>query len=164
MNVDFEVIYEEYYSKIYNYVYYRVLNKQNAEDVVSDVFFKAMDGIHSFDGKRASVSTWLFRIATNTVNDLYRRGKNILHIPPEDLELPIPDTICLDLIHSEDLRRLHKCLEALDERTRTVIAMRYWGELSYAGVAKLTGLTEKNVSVVLSRGINKLRELFEKTF
>ena len=164
MNADFGAIYEENYTKIFNYVYYRLLNREDTEDVVSDVFFKAMDNIKSFDGIRANVSTWLFRIAANAVNDFYRTKKKIVQLPLEDVELLAPDTICDDMIRDDDSRRLRECLMALDDRTRTVIAMRYWGEMSYAAIADLTGLNEKNVSMILSRGLHKLREFFEKHF
>ena len=162
MNVDFGRIYDEYYSKIYNYVYYRLLNRENAEDVVSDVFFKALNNIGRFDGKNASVSTWLFKIASNSVNDYFRKNKRAAFTPLEQIKIAEDFTVLDDMIDEENLRSLHKALQGLDERSRTVVALRYWGELSYAQIAEQTGLSEKNVSVILSRALVKLKNLFEK--
>jgi len=163
MNADFGAIYDENYNKIFNYVYYRLLNREDTEDVVSDVFFKAMDNIKSFDGIRANVSTWLFRIAANAVNDYYRSKAKIVRLPLEDMEVLAPDRMCDDIIRDDDSRRLRACLISLDDRTRMVIAMRYWGEASYSEIAEHAGLTEKNVSVILSRGMKRLKEDFEET-
>ena len=158
MNVDFENIYDANYSKIYNYVYYRLRNRERTEDVVSAVFLKAMENIHRFDGKRASVSTWLFRIAANAVNDYFRRSNRGAYVPLDHAELSTGDSACGGVIAGETLETLRVSLNALDDRARTVIALRYWGEFSYAEIAKQTGLTEKNVSVVLSRAMTKLKE------
>lgn len=162
MNEDFEHIYDENYSKIYNYVYYRLLNKESTEDAVSEIFFKALENIHGFDAKRASVSTWLFKIASNTVNDYFRKTKKSVHISIEYAELSDGDMVCENIIADEDTQKLYECLKALDDRMRTVIALRYWGGLSYAEIAEQTGITEKNAGVILSRAIVKLRKLFEK--
>lgn len=161
MIVDFNAVYDKYYSKIYNYVYYRLLNKENTEDVVGEVFLKAFNNIENFDGKYASVSTWLFKIATNTVNNYVRKNVKITFIPIENTE-PVEEFTVLDnIIANENVQELQKNLQTLDERSRTIIALRYWGELSYAEIAEQTGLTEKNVSVILSRAIATLRNLFD---
>ena len=162
MNLDFGEIYEKYYSKIYNYVYYRLLNKENAEDAVGDVFFKALNSIDRFDGKEASVSTWLFTIAANTVNSYFRKNKKFTFAPIEEAESEaFEDFRALDdIIDQENMRNLYRCLQTLDDRARTVVALRYWGELSYAKIAEQTGLTEKNVSVILSRTLTKLKKIF----
>jgi len=168
LDLDFNIVYEKYYPKIYNYAYYRLINKEDAEDIVSEVFLKALNGISRFDGKRADISTWLFRIAANAVNDHFRRLKKAAFIPIEDAEPFLPDSdsnsMSDDMIHAEDMQKLGECLKLLDDRTRGVLALRYWGEFSYAGIAAQTGLSEKNVSVILIRGINRLKILFEKKF
>ena len=161
MNSDFNDLYEEYYAPIFNYVYYRVLNKACAEDIVGEVFLKAFRGLGAFDGKRARLSTWLFRIAANAVNDYFRTMKKGTTVPLDDVAVSWPDTACEDTILADDLQTLHGFLQKLDDRTRTVLVLRYWGECSYAEIARQTGLTEKNVSVILSRGISSLRKLFE---
>ena len=162
MNVDFEHIYDEYYSKIYNYVYYRLLNRENAEDVVSDIFFNALNNIGSFDGKRASVSTWLFKIAANAVNSYFRKNKKFVPLDDFENELTEDFTGLDNIIEQENMQNLYESLKELDERSRTVIALRYWGEFSYAEIAEQTELTEKNVSVILSRALVKLKKYFEK--
>jgi len=157
MTEDFGEIYEKYYARIFNFVYYRLLNRENTEDVVSNVFFNAMKGIHYFDGKRASVSTWLFRIADNAVNDYFRKSPRT--VPFDVAEIPVTEDC--DVIRSDDLQWLHECLKTFDGRTRSVLALRYWGDFSYTEIASQTGLTEKNVSVILVRAKKTIKDFFE---
>jgi len=158
--VDFGDFYEEQYPRIFNYVYYRLLNRADTEDLVSDVFFKALRALPGFDGVSASASTWLFKIAANTVNDYFRQSKKMTSVPMDDDELSALDAASDKEIQVEDLQRLRECLGALDDRSRVVLALRYWGEFSYAEIATQTGLSEKNVSAILSRALAKLRKIF----
>ena len=68
----FEIVYEKYFSDIYNFIYGQILHRERAEDLVSDVFVKAMTNYERFDPSRASVRTWLTNIARNTLIDDYR--------------------------------------------------------------------------------------------
>jgi len=160
MELNFSDFYDEQYPRVFNYVYYRLLNRADTEDVVSDIFFKALRNIKSFDGARASEATWLFRIASNTVSDYFRRRQKASGVALDDTEISVPDQASDELSHVEELQRLRECLEMLDDRTRSVLALRYWGEFSYAEIAVQTGLTEKNVSVILSRATTKLKKFF----
>lgn len=155
-----ESAYDSLYPKVYNYAYYRVLNRQVAEDIVSDVFVKAVANWARYDSGRASVSTWLLSIAHNCVGDYFRSKKHVTSGGDEDM-VNLSDSVPIDeaLLADEQVAALHKQLQTLTDRERTVIALRYWGELSYAEIAAKTGLTEKNVSVILSRSIAKLRNL-----
>ena len=64
----FEAVYEKHFSEIYNYVYSQLLHREKTEDVVSDVFIKAMLHYDSYDPTRTSPRTWLTRIARNTLS------------------------------------------------------------------------------------------------
>ena len=69
----FETVYERYYRPVFHLVYMRLLHREDAEDVVADTFIKAMEAYERFDPTRASISTWLGRIAQNCTTDFLRR-------------------------------------------------------------------------------------------
>ena len=71
----FGTLYDLYIKKIYNFVYYKTMHKETAEDLTSQTFFKALDNIQRFDETKGSFSSWLYRIARNTVIDYYRTKK-----------------------------------------------------------------------------------------
>ena len=56
---DFAEVYEQEYSYVYNYIYMQVMHRENTEDLVSDIFMRAMSHYDSFDPSKASVRTWL---------------------------------------------------------------------------------------------------------
>lgn len=156
-----DAVFEEYYPKIYNYVYYRVMHKENSEDITSEIFCKAVAGENSYNPVFASYSTWLFTIAHNCVLNYYRAKKIEVSL---DGYRDIPQDGFLDdnLIADEELEQLYRLLKTLSERERTVLALRFWGEFSYAEIAAQMGLTEKNTGVILSRTIDKLKSLWER--
>ena len=71
---DFAEVYEQEYSYVYNYVYMQVMHRENTEDLVSDVFIRAMAHYSGFDPAKASVRTWLCTIARNCLIDYYRKN------------------------------------------------------------------------------------------
>ena len=109
----FGSLYDAFVKKIYDFVYYKTLNREAAEDIVSLVFAKAWQKIHQF--KEGSLSAWLYMIARNAVIDYYRRDRKNLDI--ED---------CWDLRDEEDftakvdkdlrLGRLRSALAELNAR------------------------------------------------
>ncbi|MBU2575818.1 hypothetical protein KKF64_01905 [Patescibacteria group bacterium] len=78
----FGAIFEEYYEPIFGYVLKRTGHVHSAQDIVSETFFKALDRLWQFKWQNVSISSWLYRIATNEVNQYYRkRTKDVLKLP-----------------------------------------------------------------------------------
>ena len=75
MAPDLETIYTQYHGKVMGYIYARIRNHAEAEDICSDVFEKVQRKLADFDPSRASVSTWIFTITRNTMIDHYRRSR-----------------------------------------------------------------------------------------
>jgi len=161
VNMDWNT-FEEYYPMIYNYIYYRVLHKETAEDLTSDVFYKALAFAESFDKRKASYKTWLFTIAHNIVVNHYRGRKAVFPLDEFDT-LPMESSIEDTVETGEDYRQLYNLLKTLPEREREVIALRFWGEMTYKEIATRIGMREKSVSSMMSRLMAKLRVLWQDT-
>ena len=86
-----EALYTAYSEKVRGYVFGKVANRHDAEDLVSDVFLKAYEKYPTFDADRASVSTWLYTITRNTVIDYFRT-----HRPGVELPDDLPDAAGID--------------------------------------------------------------------
>ena len=85
--INFEAIYEEYYDRIYKYVYSLLLNREDAEDVTEETFLAAYAAYGSYDSNKASVATWLARIAHNRAVNLVRSAPRAKRVElPEDWE------------------------------------------------------------------------------
>ncbi|MFA9465803.1 MAG: RNA polymerase sigma factor [Velocimicrobium sp.] len=154
-------MYEEYYPKIYNYVFYRILNKERTEDIVSDVFLKVTENLLKFDPKKANFNTWIFTITKNTMIDYYRLRR--VHLSIDDEENSIDPSIDFEeqcsLIKNEQLKELYCALAKIDDRTRYIIALKHFEGLNNREIARQIGMNESTVSTIYVRGLKKLREL-----
>ena len=157
--MNFEEVYDRYFSRIYNYIRYRVLARDAADDLVSAVFEKVLDKFDSFDPARAPLEPWLFAIARNTLNDHFRRRKirNWLSLGDREEALAAPGSVEGDAQRSEDNARLLAALGTLEERERELIAMKFTLDQNNREIAAQTGLSESNVGVILFRAMKKLK-------
>ncbi len=78
-----EVLYTEYRDKVSRYVFCKLRNKNDAEDLVSEIFLKVYENLDKFDANLASVSTWIYTITQNTVTDYFRSNRTYSELPEE---------------------------------------------------------------------------------
>ncbi len=155
----FGVLYDRYAEKIYRFVYYKIFNKEVAEDIVSDVFYKALERIDSYNPEKGVFSAWLYRIARNTVIDKYRTKKTTIDI--EDIfDLGESDRLEEKLDAEATLEKVSKYLKTLNPKQREIVTLRVWEELSYKEIADIVGSTENAVKMAFSRTIREVRENF----
>ncbi|HBA60312.1 MAG TPA: RNA polymerase subunit sigma-24 [Elusimicrobia bacterium] len=159
--MSFEELYDKYFSRIYNYILYRVSSPDMADDIVSRVFEKILDKYDDFDPAKADIQIWLFTIARNTLMDHYRRQKirgNFSTSGMEDL-LQSPDSV-EKTVEIKDLGdRVLKAMEKLSEKERDIIALKFTGEMTNRAIAQSTGLSESNIGVILFRAMKNLKGL-----
>ena len=151
-------VFDEYYPKIYNYIYYRVLHRETAEDLTGEVFYKAAAFAASFDARKASYKTWLFSIAHNIVANHWRGKKD--DVPLDSLDFAAESGVEELLMIKEDIRRLRGFLMSLTEKERRVLALRFWGELSHKEIASRMDLPVNTVSSILKRSVEKMKKMW----
>lgn len=155
----FEELYDKYFQRVYNYVRYRVLARDAADDLVSAVFEKVLDKFDAFD-RAQPVEPWLFAIARNTLNDYYRRRavRGALSTDGFEEVLASPESVERAVERGEENAALLAAMAGLSETERELIALRYALDQSTREMAEQTGLSESNVGVTLFRAIKKLRD------
>ena len=152
---DWDRLYAEQLPRIYNYFRYRV-GADDAEDLTSETFEKAWRARHTYRRDLGAFTTWLYAIARNVAIDHFRR--RVAHEPLDAAShVAAPGSPELDAIKESDRRRVARLLEALDERAREIIALRYGGGLTNRAIARVLGLSESNVGTILHRAIAELR-------
>ncbi len=138
---------DTYYDAILNYFYLRTGNRQDAEDLTQESFLKLAQSIDSFRGE-SSWKTYVFSIAKHTLTDSYRSkfrvkklvkrvAQNMRH--RKDFDAPSPNT------------ELMLTLDALNEEDRELVILAYYFGYPYKEIAQITGLSETNVGVKLTR-------------
>ena len=166
---EFARLVETYSALIYRLGLRMLDDPQDAEDVLQETFIKAFRHLGGFDG-RSSLSTWLYRIATNEALMLLRRRKHpsiSIDEPVEtDTELEEPlqivDWCCMpetELMSSEARAYMDKAVEQLQPALRAVFLLRDIEGLSTEETSQVLDLSEAAVKTRLSRARMRLREL-----
>ena len=152
----FEEVYQECYERVYNTIYIRILNRENAEDIVQDTFIKAMKAYETYDPEISSVSTCLNRIAVNTLTDHMRKKKNTTVDIDECTELGEHDKE-LEALFDDSAKRAYRILVKLKDTERELLMLRYKMELSFREIAERIGSNEKAVAKRVERLLLKCR-------
>jgi len=167
---EWEALHRAILPRLYAYIAARVPAPQDAEDLVSEVFLKAVRGRFLFNGRHEfSLAAWLFTIARHAISDFYRRAGP----EPEALEddvlaahvaQPTPEAAVLQAERRAELLGL---IRALPARRREIVALRYFGGLRNQEIAAVLGLGERTVAAHLSRALRDLyaayRQIEEKS-
>lgn len=152
---------DQFQARIYKYLRYRGLDVDEANDLTSAVFERAVGKLASYDPTRGAPNTWLFAIARNILNSHWRAAGLHKTLPLEAVEEqpafdPPPEET---VVRRETRRELIEALGSLDDRERDLIALKFSALITNREIASLTGLTESNVGVILFRALRKLRTL-----
>lgn len=159
--LDFADVYRQEVPRVYNFFRFRVGDDALAEDLTSATFEKAWRSREQYRQDVAAFSTWLFTIAQRVLIDHLRRQQSVVSL---DAISELPDKRSMeDVIQKRaDFARLSFLLAQLADRDRELVALRYGAGLTNRAIARLTGLSESNVGVLLHRAVIKLREEWEK--
>lgn len=159
MQSDFEEIYDAYYDRIYRYSYTLLLNKEDAEDVTEETFLSAYRNFASFDAEKASLGTWLSRIAHNCAVNLVRSAAYSKKAEiPETWDVKDEGDFTKEIDYSDEIIRLYS---KLSPEEREFLNLRYAMELKDSEVAALVGLNEKAVNKRYQRLLAKCRTLID---
>lgn len=158
----FDALYRTYVKPLYGFIAHRTLNRETAEDLTSVTFMKAMEKIGSYDPGKGAFAAWLYRIARNTITDHYRSRKDT-HPIEDAWELPSDDRT--DLIAGDRIafEKLRQAINQLEPDKRDILLLRFWDGLSYAEIAQITGKSEGNCKVIVSRTLAGLRTVLPLT-
>ena len=139
---DFAEVYEQEYSYVYNYIYMQVMHRENTEDLVSDIFMRAMSHYDSFDPSKASVRTWLCTIARNCLIDYFRKNGRR---KTENLD-DAPEPSAVDeysILKNPVNQEVYRLLEKLSDEERELLSMIYVQELKNPQIGEILGINAK---------------------
>ena len=151
---EFQTIITEYQHMIYRLCCSYIADDHIRKDLYQNILIRLWRGIDSFQN-RSSLGTWVYRIAVNTSLDFLRKEfKSRSRAINMDLEnLAITDKSTNqeeEILISERAELLYKCINGFSFIDKTIISL-YLEDLSYKEIAHIVGITEKNVSVKISR-------------
>jgi RNA polymerase sigma-70 factor (ECF subfamily) len=156
----FESLYTRYYARILSFVYQRLDSKEAAYDVTAQVFYRALDKLARYKNTGLPFSAWLFRIAINELNGVYRLARtqrtiNIDDAGEQALREEIPE-----LHRDVSDKELCSVLQILDTGELDLIDMRFFEKRSFRELSDITGLGESAVKMKVYRILEKLKKEF----
>ena len=155
----FERFYEENYFRLVRYLYGKIGNYQDAEDVAGDVFVYCYQNYDKFDPERGSINTWLYLIANSRLKNHYRDRRPGADFSQFEEWLFSEEPDMDRTVYLEQLRAfIAEQLDKLPERQRQAVVLRYFQEMSFEEIAERLDTTAGNVRTMLSRTLSKLEE------
>ena len=153
-----EKIYLEYREKVFRYVRGKVRNLADAEDVTSEIFWRVLSSLDSYDEEKSTLSTWIYTITHNTVCNYYReQSRRALSLDENALCSDTDDGV-VDEIENEILKEnLAIALETLTEREQDIIVLYYYHEIPLRDIAIKMGITYTNAKFIKHQAISKLK-------
>lgn len=156
----FGVLYERYVEKIYKYIYYRTGNHQDAEDLASAVFHRAMAHMETYTDRGVPFQAWLYRIAHNLVANWHRdRGRRKI-IPLDEfvssgLHFDAPDSATEE---KEERQQLLEAISRLPDERQQLLYLKFVSNLSNAEVGEILDRTEGAIKSLYHRTLIALRD------
>lgn len=156
----FAKLYEMYSERIKSYLRIKLNGDEStAEDITSITFEKALKNIKSFKWQGISFSSWLYKIANNSLVDYYRRQNShktvqLVHDNYPDKNQDVEDRS----IRYDSDSRIKSLLSDLSDTEREIVTLKFYEGYTNKSIAKKVDLSESNVGTILHRIMIKLRE------
>ncbi len=158
----FGTVYESYFTQIYRYIYFRVKNKELAEDLVQTVFIRIFVNLDSFNPKYPRA--YFFTVAKNIITDHWRKKKDISFDETDGVFTNIMaegDDPLEQVEKQEKQEKIHQALQTLPEDQKEALSLRFIHQFSNQEISEVMEKKEPAVRQLQSRGIKKLRQHFK---
>lgn len=160
---NFERVYMENFSYVYNFIYMKVMNTHTTEDICSTTFLKAYEKFEEYDDSLSGIRTWLCVIARNTVIDHTRSGfSRHAQLVDEMPEVPSDDSTQDEIMKGSLCEEVEKILAILNEEERDLISMRYGMGIQVKEIAAMLDASPNSVTHRITRVLEKCRKYEEK--
>jgi len=151
-------LYGDYYDRIVRYIFVRINNQSEAENLGGEVFLRALQSLDSYRGRPGQMVAWLFSIARNLVVDYQRKMSKRKTVPLNDVEIPDRVSIEETVETKLEVERLSQALKQVTSAQREVIGLRFFAGLSSAEVGKILGKSSGAVREMQRAAVETLRQ------
>ena len=161
----FNGIVNAYTERLYWHVRRLVCSHEDTDDLLQDIFIKVWKALPDFRGD-ARLYTWLYRIATNEVLNHLRKKRFKALLSLDSVSEMLERSIDNDPSFNGDAlqRELHKAIQRLPEKQRTVFNLRYFDEMKYEDIAEITGTSVGALKASYHHAYTKIKSSLEKEF
>lgn len=161
----FTILLEKYQERIYWHVRRYVLNHDDADDLVQDIFIKIWNNLSKFRAD-AKLYTWIYRIATNESISFLNKKKQMLNISiDDDSSSFLADTLVQSSYFDAGKAelKLQQALLTLPDKQRLVFNMRYFEDLKYDEISEILGTSVGALKTSYHFAVKKIEKYFLET-
>lgn len=156
----FGKLYDYYFPKIYAYTLMKVRDQADSEDIVSEVFMKALEHIDGFEWRNIPFAAWLFTIARNSINNFFSKSNRKKTSELDEGRL-VADNKEISphkkAAENELAQKVREVLKDLPERDLNVVHLKFFAQMTNREIVAVTGLSESNVAVILYRALRRIK-------
>jgi RNA polymerase sigma-70 factor, ECF subfamily len=156
----FAPLYRRYVTPIYRYIYSRVGQRTDAEDLTSQVFSEALAGLDRYR-EEGHFAAWLFTIAARRIADHHRGNRPELPLELVTEQLTTGLNPLTEVAQQETLRHLAQLVGQLPEEKQEMLRLRFAAGLTYADIGVATGRSEAAVKMAMNRLLKQLQQQWE---
>lgn len=156
---------EEYSDGLFRFLSMHTESREDAEDLMQDIFANCYKARESFDSARCSEQAWLFVLAKNRLKNYYRDKRKVISLDSFEYEKEDPVDYMGQALHIMRCREIAaEVIKTLDDRARKIIVLRFFEEKSHEEIGELLGLTTGNVRVIQGRALKKMEEYLKQNY
>ena len=161
-NYGFNLLVRKYQQKIYWHIRKMVIDHDDADDLVQEVFVKIWKHIDNFR-QDAQLYTWIYRIATNECLNFLRKKKNKFFLPINDVQNELSHKLeNSSHIDGDEIQiKLQKALLKLPDKQRLVFNMKYFDEMKYEEISEITGTSVGSLKANYHHAVKKIEEFIK---
>lgn len=154
----FALLYQEYVTPVYRYVFVRTRNSQDTEDIVQDTFLKVYQALPRYTHERESMLPYLFTIARNLLINHGKKKRPDTYLPEEIDRYAGGESTSKMSSDKELAHLLDNAMDVLTETEREVIELRFFGEQTYTEIAEVLDKREDAIRQHVARAMKKMKE------
>jgi RNA polymerase sigma-70 factor (ECF subfamily) len=163
----FGALYERHVTAIYRYVYYRVGNREDAEDLTAKVFARALKHIPNYNDRGLPFTAWLYRIAHNVVANFHRDSKRRPVMPLDEAELlnvhvTAGDDADYKIDSERERARLLAAIHRLPEERQHLIVLKFVEQKQNAEIGQIMNRSVGAIKSLYHRTLAQLREVLDE--
>lgn len=152
-------LYRKHVRSVFRYLYSRVRNEKDAEDLTAQVFLEALEGLQQF--RYGSFSAWLFGIVRRKAADYFRERQPDYPIENMDgFPGPVGEPL-KELLHTEDILRLAMTIDQLNEVDRELLRLRFVADLTFPQIGSVLDRNPDAVKKQIYRLLDRLKRQME---
>ncbi|MCQ2237750.1 MAG: sigma-70 family RNA polymerase sigma factor [Bacteroidaceae bacterium] len=155
----FEQVVNDYSPQIYSLIRKMVLNHDDADDIIQEVYIKAWTSLDSFRGD-SKISTWLYRISYNECLQFLQKKKKIISLDSEECSI-VNQLMSDDYFDGDETEaQLQEAIQSLPEKQRFVFNLKYYQELKYEEISEICGTTIGALKTSYHFAVKKIEDFF----